>query len=368
MAIKTSDYEPVKISGQEVPGLKRHKSEKDRFLIVIKKDGRKYRKIYRAPKDTPANMAKLARNELEKYRKSVGNTPTELDLGIRVDQYWERYVKLKANDWSQNHRRTMESYYRNHVKPYIGGKQVRRVTEADIEDIVNRLAHISKRSQKMVVEVLSPLFKRAVKERLIDESPVRVEVKRNMAQEKKVILSADEKLKNLYHAILELFADNPKVKAAFLLGLSGRRLGEVLTLKWSDVDLESGTYIVRKENSKVKTDMTFALSDELIRTLQELHECRDSEWVFSSNRDPKKRMVRLTQFYREVGEKAGIEGFHFHMMRNVLVSALAGRGVDVADLSALLGHTDTATLKKYLSLQREQASRKAINAMAGLLQ
>ena len=114
--------------------------------------------------------------------------------------------------------------------------------------------------------------------------------------------------------------------------------------------------------------MTFALSDELIQTLKEIHQRRDSEWVFSSNRDPRKHMVRLTQYYPIIAEKTGIEGFHFHMMRNILVSALAGRGVDVADLSALLGHTDTATLKKYLSLQREQASRKAINAMTGLLQ
>jgi len=55
-------------------------------------------------------------------------------------------------------------------------------------------------------------------------------------------------------------------------------------------------------------------------------------------------------------------------MRNLLVSAHVGKeGVDVSDLSALLGHNDTGTLKKYLSLQREESSRKAANSIEKIL-
>jgi site-specific recombinase XerD len=48
-------------------------------------------------------------------------------------------------------------------------------------------------------------------------------------------------------------------------------------------------------------------------------------------------------------------------------SAVDKNGVDVSDLSALLGHNDTGTLKKYLSLQREQSSKKAGKAMEKIL-
>ena len=55
-------------------------------------------------------------------------------------------------------------------------------------------------------------------------------------------------------------------------------------------------------------------------------------------------------------------------MRNLLASALAGKDVvDVSDLSALFGHNDTGTLKKYLSLQREQSSKKAAVAIGRML-
>ena len=368
MAIILKDYEPVKIGGVRVPHLKRHRQDKSRFLFDFTKNKKRYRHTYTAPKDTPANMAKMAKARCEEYYAHAGRIRDDLRPDILLDDYWERYCRLKEPAWSSNHKRTLKGYYSNHIAPHIGQKQVRRITEAEIEDVVNGVSGISRRSQKVILEILKPLFSRAIKEGVVTESPVKIEIRRNAAEEKKIVLGAEEKFKRLHKAINDLYRDNPKVRAAFLFGLNGRRLSEVLTLRWSDIDLQNATYVVRKENSKVKADMTFSLNGELIEAIKELEARRDSEWVFSSNRDPAKRMVRLSQYYEEVGEKSGIEGFHFHLMRNILVSALAGKdGVDVADLSSLLGHTDTNTLRKYLSLQREQASRKASEAITRML-
>jgi len=44
-------------------------------------------------------------------------------------------------------------------------------------------------------------------------------------------------------------------------------------------------------------------------------------------------------------------------MRNLSVSALASMGADITHLSAMLGHYDASTIKKYLSLQRATSTR-----------
>ena len=114
--------------------------------------------------------------------------------------------------------------------------------------------------------------------------------------------------------------------------------------------------------------MVFGLNFELGTALKKVYKQKDSKWVFSSNRDPKIHMTKLSQYYRKIRKASGINEFTFHWMRNLLVSALAGKdGVDVTDLSALLGHNDTGTLKKYLSLQRAQSSRKAADAIGKML-
>jgi site-specific recombinase XerD len=127
-------------------------------------------------------------------------------------------------------------------------------------------------------------------------------------------------------------------------------------------------YVIRAENSKVNSDMVFGLNSELKSILEELYKYKDSIWIFSSNRDSSIHMTKLSMHYNKIRQATGLKEFTFHWMRNLLVSALAGKdGVDVTDLSALLGHNDTGTLKKYLSLQREQSSRKAADAIGKML-
>ncbi len=368
MALSMKDYEVVTLKGSKVNYLKRNKKDKQKFIFDFTKNRKRYRQTYIAPNDTPTAMIRMAKIKCEAFYEQAGKIRDDLDSNITVDAYWDRFCEYKKSDWGTSNDRTLKGFYNNHIKSIIGYKQLRRVNTADIDDIMHKAKHLSKRSQKAILEVLKPLFTRATKERLIRETPVDHEIKRNASEEKKVVLGAEDKFKKVHKAINEKFADNPKVRAAFLFGFNGRRLNEVLTLKWSDIDLNITSYIIRKENSKVNSDMVFGLNPEIGSILEELYKYKDSEWVFSSNKNPSIHMTKLSMHYDKIRETTGIEEFTFHWMRNLLVSALAGKdGVDVTDLSALLGHNDTGTLKKYLSLQREQSSKKAAAAIGRML-
>ncbi len=370
MALNTNDYESVKLNGSPVQSIKRHKKDKSKFLFTINKNKKRYREIYTAQKDTLAAMIKMAKLECEKFRNQAGMVREEISPNISVNDYWERFKEYKKSSWGKSNERNMKSFYKNHIKDIIGSKKIKNVTSADIDDIMNKIKHLSRRSRKVALEVLQPLFTRAIRERLITTSPLLEDhmVKRIASEEKKVVLDATTKYKLIHNAINEEFKDDIKVRTAFLFGLSGRRLTEVLTLEWSDIDLKSKSYQIRADNSKVNSTMTFALNQELTQVLTELKKQRDSIYIFSSNRNSKIHMTKLSMHYDTIRETSKLQEFTFHWMRNVLVSALAGKeGIDVTDLSALLGHNDTGTLKKYLSLQREESSKKAANAIEKIL-
>jgi integrase len=368
MALNMNDYESVSLKGSKVNFLKRHKKDFQKFIFDFTKNKKRYRQLYIAPRDTPVAMISTAKLKCEAFYEQAGKIRDDINNNITVDAYWNRFCEYKKGDWGGAHDRTLKGYYTNHIKSIIGHKQLRRVNTADIDDIMHKAKSLSKRSQKAILEVLKPLFSRAITEGLIGKTPIYHEVKRNAAEEKKIIIGADVKFKKIHKAINDVFSNDPKLRAAFLFGFNGRRLSEVLTLQWQDLDFDNSGYVIRAENSKVNNDMAFGLNNELKNALIELQKQRDSLWVFSSNRDPSKHMTKLSMHYDKIRRATGIKEFTYHWMRNLLVSALVGKnGVDVSDLSALLGHNDTGTLKKYLSLQREQSSKKAGKAMEKIL-
>jgi site-specific recombinase XerD len=71
--------------------------------------------------------------------------------------------------------------------------------------------------------------------------------------------------------------------------------------------------------------------------------------------------------YKKIRELTGVEEFTFHWMRNLAVSALSSMGIESTHLSAMLGHTDAGTLRRYLSLQREQSTSATLQASQILL-
>ena len=71
----------------------------------------------------------------------------------------------------------------------------------------------------------------------------------------------------------------------------------------------------------------------------------------------------LDVHHQKIRDYTGIPEFSFHWMRNLCVSALAGMGASITDLSAMLGHTDGATIRKYLSLQRGSSTER-MNGLA----
>lgn len=180
-------------------------------------------------------------------------------------------------------------------------------------------------------------------------------VTRKLVEEKRVIHNAVDKYKKVYQSIHKVFKDNPTMRAIMLFGFYGRRKNEVLSLTWENVDLKHKTFIIPKEESKVGVDLEFTLSDDIIEALKEIATYTGKVGlVFKSPRGGQYSEIRDHIYAIRTDTK--IEEFGFHWMRNLAVSALSSQGVDAIHLSALLGHTDTHTVKQYLSLQRKEAS------------
>ena len=92
--------------------------------------------------------------------------------------------------------------------------------------------------------------------------------------------------------------------------------------------------------------MTFKLPSDVAEALSH----------FRSSHGMVFKVKSLDRHHQKIRDYTSINEFSFHWMRNLVVSALAGMGADITHLSAMLGHNDSGTIKKYLSLQREAST------------
>ncbi len=343
MAINTKDYSPTRH-----PGISIHKNKTD-YLLNINIDGKRYRRVFKANPIHPlADRLKTAYAARELLHEEIlHKNSITADADATINDYWVNIKKLST--WDKRTIKVYDYFYMKHMVK-ISKLKVRSVKPVHLTGLNASMSELKTSTKSKAYEILRKIFDQAIEDEVISSSPIKRShiPKRSSAEEKKVIIGAEDKYRRVYEAINSLFKDNPHHRAAFLFGFHGRRLQEVLKLEWTDIDFETMTYIIRSEHSKVKTDMSFTLPADVAAALYEFRTTKGG--VFN--------VSRLDRHYKHIRSYTGIPEYSFHWMRNLSVSALAAMGADITHLSAMLGHTDGSTIKKYLSLQRETSTKK----------
>ncbi|WP_147653685.1 tyrosine-type recombinase/integrase [Vulcaniibacterium gelatinicum] len=127
------------------------------------------------------------------------------------------------------------------------------------------------------------------------------------------------------------------------------RQGEMLALRWADVDLERR--IVRLRETKNGDARTVPLSSRAVAILRGLPRT-DSEQVFPISGNA----VKLA--WRRATARAGLEDLHFHDLRHEATSRLAERLPNVVELAAVTGHRDLRMLARYYHPRAEVLAAK----------
>jgi integrase len=130
---------------------------------------------------------------------------------------------------------------------------------------------------------------------------------------------------------------------------TGMRKGEILTLKWKDVDLRNRKVTVRKsKNNEIRV---IPINQTLYEELSRLSGQSDSEYVFS-NGDGQK-FGDIKKGFAMALKRAEIEDFHFHDLRHTFGSHLVMQGIDLRTVQQLMGHKDIKMTMRYAHLSPE---------------
>jgi integrase len=195
---------------------------------------------------------------------------------------------------------------------------------------------------------MSKMFELSIRWGLRPDNPARGIEK--YAEEKRDRWLSDEELSRLLVAL----SDHPNQTAANAIRfqlLTGARIGEVLSSKWSDLDLERGVWTKPSHHTKQKRREHLPLSAAARSLLAEVQAAPSaaSFWVFPG-RSGDQPYKDLKAFWRSVTKAAGLEGYRIHDNRHTHASHLVSSGLSLPIVGRLLGHTNPSTTQRYAHL------------------
>ena len=392
MAIKLSDYKKAtyKASGKiiEVPNLYKSIKEdkirgfkflarfiyegkiKTKVLGWSKKDNltpRSANKILEAYKTDIENgytsSNKINLNELfELYYDTLKNSNWKIIKGSIYNRYIGNYKKANSKDISKL---TKEEMQRKKIfdKNKIGKKAIEDIKPMQIQKIISSMDKqgLSPRTQKSILEVLKPMFKFSLQNKMIKENPT-VFINVKIPNQKKIVTGATELFKKVYEGITTYYKDEPFYKALFLFGFTGRRKSEILNLKWENIDFENNYYwITDTKNDDNQKYPLFPMIKEI------LLQFKDNKGLVFQSPISGGVIKNIDRQMRQLKKHTGISNLSLHYMRNILVSMLAEQHTEAIVMSGILGHKDVNTINKYLSINHFKSGADGLRTIDTVL-
>jgi integrase len=203
-----------------------------------------------------------------------------------------------------------------------------------------RVKEVKPATVNRYLATLKRMFNLAVREGYMDRNPVwKVEMYKEKPRDR--VISHDE-FRTLVSYMPKHTADITTVAY-----YSGMRLGEILSLRWNQVNLAER--IVYLEETKNDEPRKVYLNDELMEVFRS-HLFQHKEYVFTYEGEP---ITTLKRSFKRACREAGIQDFRFHDLRRCFRTNLRKAGVDQTVSMRMLGHRSIQAHEIYNAFDRE---------------
>lgn len=344
-------------------------------------DGRRVqRRVGAVQTEGRANGLTKAQAERVLRRMREIESPRSAPDGQRVtmeqagDEFCQR---LELRGRRKSHRLTVASDLRNHIGPFFASKTLDRIRPEDIERYVAaKRKTLAIKTIRNHVNTMHSVFELGLRKGWCQINPVKL-------ADRPTVMKTETRIQFLDQPELEKLLDASYPDDAFgrieptlylTAAMSGLRQGELLGLRWRDVDFEARKLrvvspFVRGEFGDPKSPgsgRSVPMAERVAVALRELRERsyygRDRDLVFCHPETGKPLdRSKLVRRFKQALDRADVHRITFHELRHTFGTRMAGAGTPMRTLQYWMGHADSKTTQIYAHYRPSDQEAAAVD-------
>ena len=335
---------------------------------------------------TQAEVKEKLKKAIEDAEKVDFTKTGKYTVGIWMDEWFENVAKIKVRASSHQ---TYRGYIDNHIKPNIGNIPIEKLTTMDLQKFYRKLLTkgrverieskdqpkgLSAKTVRNINQVISSAMDLAVAQKIISANPTNACALPKIEHQEMQTIPAEQ---------LQVFLQEAKATGVYEMYYielaTGLRRGELLGLKWQDIDWKNGVIKVRRQVARVDGQIkeaplktknsyrTVTISQQAIEVLKEQKKKTNDTYVFPSPNGGPISPDSVNNMLKRVLERAGIPTVRFHDLRHTFATIALQNGVDIKTVSGMLGHFSAGfTLDTYAHVTTS-AQKEAAQTMGNIL-
>jgi integrase len=329
-------------------------------------DGRRYRR------STGLVISRKNISYVKKYHAKILREFVEEDRRYTFSSFSLEVIENGRCGRSEAYHAELLGKFKKDIEPHFKDIDFAHIKPLDIERWQNKLfKKYSRNSVAKYTNLLRNIMIKAVANDLCAKNPfLGVDKIRNKKGKKREIYT-EEEIKRLIDNATGWFK-------VFLITAFGTamRTGELLALKWDDINFSEQTIAVRrsinhgriKESTKTGVARKIDMLEIVQESLTSLYKEKRNEWVFPNQYGkPYSEGSNITKYYfKPLLEKLGIKYKTLYASRHSFISLMLNKGMDLMWVQMMAGHASSATTLKYYAVF-EKANKNRLKIANNIL-
>lgn len=285
------------------------------------------------------------------------------------------FATFKEYQLKPNTIKGYRSNFRRHIYPFFGDMKLDEITTDDIQRFLNEKEYLARNTVHTMLILVGEVLESAYEDKLIPVDPSkskRIAIVSKRKKERDAL--KPEQLKAIIEGIASELKDDDERRLISLMLFTGMRRGEVLGLRWEDIDFKKKLIHVERnityahnqpEIGSTKTN-SGKRSIPLDSRLAEFLKPHCSAGYVLGGAEPMTQMV-FRRVFKHIKKNVELFGATPHIFRHTYITTLAKANVDLKTIQRISGHANITTTLNIYTHTREEEIQEAGDKIGELL-
>jgi len=314
-------------------------------------------KLAEAREEARRLLAQVQRGIDPKYEAAQAAKDEEYTVKRLATEYIERDAKRRNKRWQDK-----DNQLHCYVLPRWGKRPATTITTKDVIKLNDEMQEVGAATARNVYALVRHMFSWAVERQLVPATPCTVKSPPPLRSRERTLTS--DEINAIWHA-LPGYPFGPLGK---LLFLTAQRRTNVAEMRWSDIDLKKGEWIIPGDTHKSKREHLVPLSEATTEVLDSLP--RAGEFVFSGRVAADRPFSGFSKAKTRLDDASGVDDWRLHDIRRTVATMMQEIGIAPHVIEAVEGRISgslggVASVYQRYGYDREK--RDALAALSGHL-